>query len=205
MTVLTRRQARQQGGLAPWSGAQVEPPAGRSRRSGECPRDELGTLILNARATLPDRGQLAWIATPTSTERGVLARMCPGRDQLPHGAEPWPDCQGDDRGGVVGRQGHLEFLGRQQIGIGVNDPPRVRGSQPQRISIIQAGGQVVHPASQVSGGDAPQHGVDEPSDPPAHRRCREIDGGRDGGRCGNPRGHQLMSAKPQQIDRGRLP
>ena len=130
-------QSGEQRGLASGPGAEIQPWTGRCLGAGQPPGDQLGPLVLHPGPTLAHGGKVGGIAGPASGERRVESRLGPGRDQLIHPGKSRPDRQADLRAEVVGRQRSLELGGREQFGVGVDDPPRVRGAQGEPIMIIE--------------------------------------------------------------------
>ena len=131
-------QSGEQRGLASGTGAEIQPRTGRRVGAGQSPGDELGTLVLHPGPALAHRGKVGGVAGPAGGERRVESRLGPGRDQLPDLGQSRPDRQADLRAEVVGRQRRLELGGRQQVGVRVDDPPRMRGAQREPIMIIEA-------------------------------------------------------------------
>ena len=89
-----------------------------------------------------------------------------------------------------------QLVGRQHVGVRVDDPPRVGGLQ------APAGRRSSSPAAsrssqlvEVAFGDPAQDGVDEPDDPLPDRGRRQVDGGRHGGPGRDPHRQDLVGCR----------
>ena len=86
----------------------------------------------------------------------VAAGSAPAVEQLVDLGQSRPDDQADRGARVVGPQRGLDLLGRQQIGVRVDDPPRDARCAAASRSTIEPGGEPGQPARR---GHAPRPGA----------------------------------------------
>jgi hypothetical protein len=198
-----RRQERR---LAAGAGTQVEPQlvGPLEVSSGDRQRDQLGTLVLDSGATLPDRGHVRRVTALQHDSVGRPAGRRPG--QLGPRRPARTSHQDDPRRDVVGGEQLLELVAAHRALELLDHPPWVGVDERQAIEPVGSvdGCEPAYPSARVVLGDLAQHGVGQAGRPLADPGPDQVDGGADGRVRRHAHGEQLVGPQPQGVTHLRL-